>query len=256
MDRCARFAALHHAGTPLLLPNGWDHASMAALARNGFEAVATTSLGVAAAAGRRDGADSVRAETLELVRRTSALCLVSADVEGGFGDPGAVAAELAEAGAVGLNLEDGLADGTLADADAHAAAVAEAKRRAPDLFVNARTDTCWLRAGDLDETVRRLRLYAEAGADGVFVPGLADPEAISEVVQSVDRPLNVLCQPAGPTLDELAALGVRRVSTGSLLFRVGLGAAVGTAASLRDSRAGAVPDGVPSYADVQALAGT
>lgn len=255
MDRCARFRALHHDGPLLLLPNGWDHASMAALARSGFEAVATTSLGVAAAAGRRDGAGALRAETLELVRRTSALCLVSADVEGGFGDPGGVAAELAAAGAVGLNLEDGLADGTLADADAHAAAIAEAKERAPELFVNARTDTCWLRAGDLDETVRRLRLYADAGADGVFVPGLAEPDAIAHVVRSIDLPLNVLYQATGPTLDELATLGVRRVSTGSLLFRVGLGAAVGTAAALRDREAGAVPDGVPTYAEVQALAG-
>jgi 2-methylisocitrate lyase-like PEP mutase family enzyme len=255
VTRCARFRALHHAGSPLLLPNGWDHASIAALARRGFEAVATTSLGVAAAAGRRDGADALRAETLRLVRRTSGLCLVSVDVEAGFGDPGGVAAELAAAGAVGLNLEDGLAGGALVDADVHAAAVAEAKRRAPELFVNARTDTYWLRAGDLDETVRRLRLYADSGADGVFVPGLADPRAIAHVVRSVDLPLNVLYQPAGPTLAELAALGVRRVSTGSLLFRVALGAAVGTATALREGTAAAVPDGVPGYDDVQALAG-
>jgi len=254
VERCARFRTLHHDGSLLLLPNGWDHASVAGLARSGFEAVATTSLGVAAAAGSVDGDGLIRAETLELVRRTSGLCLVSADVEGGFGDPGGVARELGQAGAVGLNLEDGRADGSLAPAERHAEAIAEAKRQAPHLFVNARTDVFWLRAGDGDEAVRRLRLYVEAGADGVFVPGALDETAIRRLVESVDSPLNILYQPAGPSLDRLAELGVRRVSLGSLLFRAGLGAALRTAERLRAGEPDAVPDGTPGYADVQALA--
>jgi 2-methylisocitrate lyase-like PEP mutase family enzyme len=255
-DRCLRFRALHDEGPLLLLPNGWDHASVAVLARAGFEAVATTSLGVAAAAGSVDGEGLIRAETVDLVRRTSGLCLVSADVEGGFGDAGGVARELAEAGAVGLNLEDGMADGSLAPAERHAEAIASAKQQAPDLFVNARTDVFWLQVGDLDEAVRRLRSYADAGADGVFVPGAPDEAAIRRLVEAVALPLNVLYQPTGPSLGRLAELGVRRVSLGSLLFRVGLGAALRTAERLRAGRPDAVPDGTPAYADVQAIAGS
>ncbi|MED7949340.1 isocitrate lyase/phosphoenolpyruvate mutase family protein [Kitasatospora sp. NPDC058201] len=256
------FAALHHrAGEPLLLPNAWDHASAALLAEQGFPAVGTTSLGVAAAAGLPDGVAATRAETLRLARRLgrTGRYLLSVDVENGFsddpGEVGSLAAELADAGAVGINLEDGRADGTLTPAALHAAKIAAVRSAAPGLFVNARTDTHWLAVPDAGrETDRRLAAYRQAGADGVFVPGLADPAAIAELCATLDVPLNILYSPTGPTVPDLAALGVSRVSLGSLLYRTALAAATATAVAIR---AGApAPDpgtGTPGYAAVQAL---
>ncbi|MHC3469753.1 isocitrate lyase/PEP mutase family protein [Streptomyces sp. 7R007] len=254
------FAGLHREGEPLLLPNAWDHASASALAARGFRAVATTSLGVAAAAGLPDGAAATREETLRLarvlggVRRSGGQApaaqplLLSVDAEGGFSDdPDEVAEaarELAAAGAVGINLEDGLGP-----VERHAAKIAAVKAAVPGLFVNARTDTYWL--GDGEGTADRLDAYRQAGADGVFVPGLTEPAAIADLVRHLDVPLNILYSPAGPTVSHLADLGVRRVSLGSLLYRRALGAALEAA---EDVRAGRTPRGaMPSYEDVAAL---
>jgi 2-methylisocitrate lyase-like PEP mutase family enzyme len=234
------FAALHHRAAPLLLPNAWDHASAAALAAEGFPAIGTTSLGVAAAAGLPDGAAATAEDTLALARRLGrGSFLFSVDAEGGFSDDPAEVAELArrlhEAGAAGINLEDGRTDGTLAPAAAHAAKIAAVKAAVPGLFVNARTDTHWLGRQE-DETAARLAVYEQAGADGVFVPGLADPDRIAALTAGVVVPLNILHTPTGPTLAELAALGVRRVSLGSLLYRTALAAAVTAATAVRDGR--------------------
>ncbi|MEU9073856.1 isocitrate lyase/phosphoenolpyruvate mutase family protein [Kitasatospora sp. NPDC048538] len=251
------FAALHHRpGRPLLLPNAWDHASAAALAAEGFTAIGTTSLGVAAAAGLPDGAAATREETLRLARGLGrGGFLLSVDVESGFSDDpeevAALAVELARAGVVGINLEDGRADGTLGPVTVHAAKVAAVKAAVPELFVNARTDTYWTGQADPGpETARRLDAYQRAGADGVFVPGLATPGAIAELAGRLTAPLNVLWSPEGPGLAELADLGVARVSLGSLLYRAALGAAVDAA---RAVRTGAPVGPVPGYAQVQAL---
>ncbi|MFJ4534569.1 isocitrate lyase/phosphoenolpyruvate mutase family protein [Streptomyces tibetensis] len=244
------FAALHRAAEPLLLPNAWDHASARALAGQGFGAVGTTSLGVAAAAGLPDGAAATREETLRLaVALGSEPFLLSVDAEGGFSDdPDEVAGfarELYAAGAVGINLEDGL--GPTAR---HAAKIAAVKRAAPGLFVNARTDTHWL--GDGDGTLARLDAYQRAGADAVFVPGLTDLRGIETLVRHLEVPLNVLYSPGGPSVARLADVGVRRVSLGSLLYRRALGAALEAAA---DIRAGRPPTGTtPPYGDVAGLA--
>ncbi|MFJ8544777.1 isocitrate lyase/phosphoenolpyruvate mutase family protein [Streptomyces sp. NPDC093586] len=245
------FADLHRAGEPLLLPCAWDHASALLLAEQGFTAVGTTSLGVAAAAGLPDGASATRDETLRLALALgSQPFLLSVDAEGGFSDdPDDVAEfarQLAAVGVVGINLEDGLGP-----VDRHAAKIAAVRAAAPGLFVNARTDTYWL--GDGEGTARRLDAYQEAGAHGVFVPGLSDPGTIAALVRHLDVPLNVLCTPAGPALPHLTDLGVRRVSLGSLLYRRALGAALEAAAGIRSGR---VPDGlVPSYDDVRKLGG-
>ncbi|MFI8947159.1 isocitrate lyase/phosphoenolpyruvate mutase family protein [Streptomyces sp. NPDC053750] len=253
------FAALHRAGEPLLLPCAWDHASAFALAGQGFRAVGTTSLGVAAAAGMPDGASATREETLRLALTLgSGPFLLSVDAEDGFSDdPDEVAAfarEVAAVGAVGINLED-----ALGPTDRHAAKIAAVKSAVPGLFVNARTDTYWLGGGEGDgegesraaETMRRLDAYRAAGADGVFVPGLTDPARIAALVARLDVPLNILHSPTGPTLAHLADLGVRRVSLGSLLYRRALGAALETAADLV---AGRVPRGsAPTYDEVRAL---
>lgn len=245
------FAALHQADEPLLLPNAWDHASAHALAAQGYAAIGTTSLGVAAATGLPDGAAATRDETLRLALTLgSGPFLLSVDAEGGFSeDPeevGEFARQLAVVGAAGINLEDGL--GPTAR---HAAKIAAVKAAVPDLFVNARTDTYWL--GDGEGTLERLDAYQEAGADGVFVPGLSDVEEIAGLVKRLDVPLNILYSPNGPTVPHLAALGVRRVSLGSLLYRRALGAAV---QALADVRAGRAPNGpAPTYAEVQAFSG-
>ncbi|MFI7005337.1 isocitrate lyase/phosphoenolpyruvate mutase family protein [Streptomyces sp. NPDC050145] len=249
------FARLHDQATPLLLPNAWDYASAALLAARGFRAVGTTSLGVAAAAGLPDGAAATVEETLALARRLGrGSFLFTVDVEGGFSDDPEEVAELAgrlhDAGAAGINLEDGRADGSLAPAELHTAKVAAVKAAVPELFVNARTDTYWLGRQE-EETRTRLAVYEQAGADGVFVPGLSDPDGIAALTATLVVPLNILYTPTGPTVTELAALGVRRISLGSLLYRNALAAAVTTASGIRDG----LPTDPPalSYAEVQAL---
>ncbi|MFG3707251.1 isocitrate lyase/phosphoenolpyruvate mutase family protein [Micromonospora sp. NPDC047670] len=257
-ERRAAFHALHHTGRPLLLPNAWDHASAAAYVARGYRAVGTTSLGVAAAAGLPDAAAATRAENVRLARALRGLpVLLTVDVEAGCADdPAAVAdlaAELAALGVVGINIEDGRGDGDLDPPELTAAKVAAVKAAVPDLFVNARTDTWWLGVPDpLPETLRRAREYRNAGADGIFVPGTPDAGTIATLVARVDAPLNVLHRPGGPTLDELRSLGVARVSTGSLLFRVALGAALD---ALDTVRSGAALQEPPSYAEVQRLSG-
>jgi 2-methylisocitrate lyase-like PEP mutase family enzyme len=250
------FAELHVPGTPLILPNAWDFASGAALVDAGFGAIGTTSLGVAAAHGIPDGEGLARAETLAVAALLVRLpCLVSVDVEGGFSDnPSEVAdlaAALADLGAVGVNLEDGRPDGTLAPVEAHCAKVRAVRERVPGLFVNARTDVHWLGVGD--DAVERCRAYVDAGADGVFVPGLRDEVAIGRLVEAAGAPVNLLYSPVGPTVERLAALGVARISCGSLLFRAALKSTVDVALAVRDGRSGAGGDARP-YADVNALA--
>ncbi|GGV72208.1 hypothetical protein GCM10010294_32430 [Streptomyces griseoloalbus] len=245
------FADLHHADAPLVLPNAWDHASALALAAQGFPAIGTTSLAVAAAAGLPDGAAATREQTLLLARTLgSAPFLLSVDAEGGFGDDPDEVAELARElyalGAVGINLEDGLGP-----ADRHAAKIAAVRAAAPGLFVNARTDTYWL--GDGEGTTSRLDAFLRAGAHGVFVPGLDDPREIAALVRGLDGvPLNVLYSPTGPSVPHLADLGVRRISLGSLLYRRALGAAVEAAVDIRAGRP--VAGGTaPSYEEMQML---
>jgi 2-methylisocitrate lyase-like PEP mutase family enzyme len=253
------FSALHHGPRPLLLPNAWDHASAAALAARGFAAIGTTSLGVAAAAGLPDGAGVTRAETLALARKLADLpCLVSVDIEGGFGEgPASVASlaeELAGLGMVGVNIEDGRGD-RLVEAGHQQRLVAAIKEAAPGLFVNARTDTHWLDPGGAgsrdDEAISRARAYVEAGADGIFVPGMTDEEPIARLVDAVDVPVNILFSPHGPGYRRLGELGVRRVSCGSLLFRAALDAAVRTVSAIADDEP--VPGDIIGYAEVQAL---
>jgi len=247
------FAALHRPGEPFLLPNAWDVASAALLVDAGFRAVGTTSLGVAASAGLPDAAGATRTQTLELARRMVQLpALVTVDIEAGFSDdPGQVAelvAELHDYGVVGINIEDGRGD-TLAPVAAQTRLIAAVRAAAPGVYVNARTDTYWLRPHrTLAETVTRLAAYRDAGADGVFVPGLSVGSEIEAVVRAAGLPVNVL---ADRPLAELANLGVARVSCGSLLYRRALGEAVATARALADG--GAPPTGAPSYPEIASL---
>ncbi|APA97698.1 Carboxyvinyl-carboxyphosphonate phosphorylmutase [Nocardia seriolae] len=241
MTKTELFRSLHRGERPLMLPNAWDFGSAAMLAEAGFPAIGTTSLGVAAAAGLPDGTASTRAETLSLATRLGRLSIpVSVDIEGGFStDPDEVAefcAELAAAGIAGINLEDSRSNTELADPQAHGALIAAVKARVPELFVNARTDTYWMGA-DQESTLDRVLHYEKCGADGIFVPGVTDPERIRELTTALTAPLNILFSPTGATVAELADLGVRRVSTGSLLYRAALAAAVHTAESVTHGHA-------------------
>ncbi|MFJ7215449.1 isocitrate lyase/phosphoenolpyruvate mutase family protein [Amycolatopsis sp. NPDC098790] len=244
------FRALHIPGSPLLLPNAWEFGVGAFLAAQGFRALGTTSLGVSAATGEPDGAPSTRDTTVALTRRLTRLdVLVSVDIADGFSaDPAAVAdlaAELRETGAVGVNVEDGLAP------VGHQVSLIKAvKDRVPDLFLNARTDTHWSGDHSVEEAARRANAYADAGADGLFVPGLADPADVERIV-GIGLPVNLLFLPGKVTFAGLAELGVARVSLGSLPYRAAIAAAAQTALAVRDGRD--LPLSPPSYADVVAL---
>ncbi|MGY1652474.1 isocitrate lyase/PEP mutase family protein [Geodermatophilus sp. SYSU D01119] len=246
----AAFRALHAGPAPLLLPNAWDVASALALAADGHPAVGTTSLGVAAAAGLPDAARAARAATLDLAGRLAGLPVpVTVDLEDGLSDdPAEVAALVAGLPAAGVNLEDSTG-GRLADPGRHAAKVAAVADAAPGVFVNARVDTYWLgERADLATTLERARRYVAAGADGVFVPGRLTADEIAVLAAELPVPLNVLAGPDHPP-PRLAGLGVRRVSTGSLLFRAALDAAVAVARRLRDGQP--APPATP-YAEVDA----
>ncbi|GLW99265.1 hypothetical protein Misp02_33520 [Microtetraspora sp. NBRC 16547] len=264
------FREMHHGRGPLVLPNAWDFASAAMLVEAGFAAVGTTSLGVAGAVGKPDAAGETREETVALARRLTGLpCMVTVDIEGGFGgnprQVGDLAAELAAVGVVGVNLEDGRPDGGLAPVPAVQDLIAAIKAAVPDMFVNARTDTFWLgtvpateedpagsaRQAMVEEALARGRAYAEAGADGIFAPGVAEEGDIRALVGGVDVPVNVLFLPGRHTVKRLAELGVRRVSCGSLLFRAALEAAVTTALAVAEGEP--VAAGLPTYDRIQAL---
>ena len=222
----ARFRALHHDGAPLLIANAWDAASTALWQHAGAPAIGTSSAALAWACGYADGGkldrDALMHKVREIVR--VATVPVSIDLEDGYSDDAdAVAAlivEIANAGVVGINLEDG------GGAPALLVAKLEAARRAlgdTPMFINARTDV-YLRgmasgAEAVAMTLDRLGTYSRAGADGAFVPGLANAGAIAAVVAGTALPLNVMLVPDLPPLPELTALGVRRVSAGIALFQ-------------------------------------
>jgi 2-methylisocitrate lyase-like PEP mutase family enzyme len=239
------FSDLHLPGdVPFLLPNAWDVPSALAFADAGFPAVGTTSFGVAASAGRPDGGRASREATAALVHALADLQVyVSADVEDGYADdPDQVAAYVATLGADGINIEDST-DEHLIDPAAHAAKITAIKRRSPDVFVNARVDTYWLNQhADLPTTLARARQYVQAGADGIFVPGATDPHDLAALAEAIPLPLNVLVVPDLP-LPDLARLGVRRVSTGSLPYRAAIDAATRAATAVRDTQP--LPTAVP-----------
>jgi 2-methylisocitrate lyase-like PEP mutase family enzyme len=239
------FKALHRPGDPLVLPNAWDHASAAALVEAGFPAVGTTSLGVAAALGLRDGAAETAQATIDLAHRITHLPVpITMDIENGFStDPAEVAAYVDRLGPVaGVNLEDQLTD------PHHFAQVLVAVT-AHEVFINARVDTYWLGDGGVEATLERAKAYVAAGADGIFVPGVKEPEEIARLVEALDVPLNVLFLPGTLTVPQLAELGVARISTGSLLYRVAHGAAIDAALGVRD---GGRSFTAPPYAEVDA----
>lgn len=227
-----RFVALHHDAAPLLLTNAWDAASARLWQELGASAVATSSAAVAWSRGHADGGALPRADLLDslrgIVRVTSVP--VTVDIEDGYSDdPEQVAAlvsDVVATGAVGINLEDGAASPDLLAAKIGAIRVHLA---GTPLFINARTDVYLrgLATGDaaVATTIERLAMYADAGADGGFVPGLADTDAAASITAAMPLLLNVMTLPGLPPIAALHAAGVRRISTGPALFKVAFGAA-------------------------------
>lgn len=260
--RAAGFRRLHDEGV-LLLPNVWDGGSARMIESLGAKALATTSAGVAWAHGYADG-DRL---PVELLLRTVATIVrvarvpVSVDVEGGYAEePAAVAAvvaRLVDAGAVGLNIEDGTRDPARLCACIEAAKRAVAGRGG-DVFVNARTDV-YLRAlappeRRVEETLARARRYREAGADGLFVPGVTDGEEIRALAAGAGLPLNVLARPGLPPAARLAELGVRRLSAGSWVASAAFGHLRAVVSEfLREGSCEPLFADAWSYADLQAL---
>jgi len=239
-ERAQALRALHRPGSPLVLPNAWDVASARRFAEQGASALATTSAGVANSLGWPDGEKIPAREMFAAVARIAAAVAlpVTADLEAGYG---LAAKELVErvigSGCVGLNLEDGdhaRGRGALVDAERQAERVAALKQAGRDagvdLVLNARVDT-YLGGGlvgaeRVAETIRRGRLYLEAGADCIYPITAHDEGEIAAIVEGVGRaPVNVMALPTAPTLARLAAIGVARVTFGSLLLRRALDAA-------------------------------
>jgi 2-methylisocitrate lyase-like PEP mutase family enzyme len=244
-EKAERFLALHHGGTPLLMPNAWDAGSAKLFASLGFQAIATTSSGHAATLGRLDGSVT-RDEALEHAATIVAATdlPVSADFENGFADdPAAVAANVALAVATGLagcSVEDYARDSAevyeLGLAVERVAAAAEAAHAgSARMVLTARAENLIRGRPDLDDTISRLHAYQEAGADVLYAPGLSDPDAIRRVVAAVDAPVNVLALPNAPTIAELGDIGVARVSVGGTFAWVAMGAVVTAARELLDS---------------------
>lgn len=238
-----RFLALHQGPAPLLLPNPWDAGSAKLLASLGFSALATTSSGYAATLGRLDGSvsrDEALAHAAAIVDATD--LPVSADLENCFADePAAVAytMELAvRAGLSGASIEDFTGDGDapiydFALATERVRAAVEAAHSGPvQLVVTARAENYLHGRPSLADTIARLQAYQEAGADVLYAPGLTDLEEIRQLVTSVDLPVNVLALASGPSIAELAEVGVRRVSVGGAFAFVAFGAVVDAAREL------------------------
>jgi 2-methylisocitrate lyase-like PEP mutase family enzyme len=233
-EKRARFRELHAAKEIFVMPNPWDVGSARLLQSFGFPALATTSAGFALTLGRLDGTVT-RDELVEHVAQLAAATDVplNVDSERCYPDePGGVSRTvelLAEAGAAGFSIEDwdpagGRIDEVAAAAERVAVAAKAAHALAEPMVLTARAENHLRGVDDLDDTIARLVAYREAGADAVYAPGLADLAQIARVVEEVGLPLNVLALPHVPSVDELASVGVRRVSTGSLLANAAYGA--------------------------------
>jgi 2-methylisocitrate lyase-like PEP mutase family enzyme len=250
-DRRARFRALHAREQLFVMPNPWDVGSAQLLEAAGFEALATTSAGFAWSLGKLDGGAS-RADLVEHVAALTAATSLPLNVDSERcypEDPGGVAetvALLADAGAAGFSIEDyDPATGRIDDVEHASERVATAAKAAhglgSSLVLTGRAENHIRGVDDLDDTIARLVAYRDAGADVVYAPGLSDLGQIRTVVEAVGSPVNVLALPGGPTVAELAGVGVRRVSTGGSLARAAYGALMVGAREL-------LGDGTSSYA--------
>jgi 2-methylisocitrate lyase-like PEP mutase family enzyme len=246
-EKYAKFKALHARPGIFLIPNPWNAGSARILTAFGFEALATTSAGYAFNAGLSDSPlaltrEGVLANAREMVEATD--LPVSADLQNGFGDSPEACAETirlaAEAGLAGGSIEDstGAEQDPIYDFALAVERVAAAAEAAHEIgfVLTARAENFLCNRPDLDDTIRRLKAFAEAGADVVYAPGLPSLDAIREVCASVPKPVNVLMGLKGATytVDEIAAAGAKRISVGGSLARAALGALVRAAREIKE----------------------
>jgi len=244
-EKAERFLAMHRSGQPLLMPNPWDIGSARLLAALGFAALATTSSGFAATLGRPDGAVSRDEAIGHAAGMVAAVEVpVSADLENCFADePDGVAETVrlaVAAGLAGCSVEDyakrddaPIYDRGLA-ADRVAAAAQAAHSGPVHLVLTARAENYLHGRPDLAETIERLQAYQEAGADVLFAPGIRAGADLRQLIASVDRPVNVLPGADAPSVAELAAIGVARISVGGSFAFAALDAVIGAARELRE----------------------
>ena len=246
-EKAQAFRALHQRAGAFIIPNPWDVGSARLLAHLGFEALATTSMGYAFSLGRRDNTldrEQVLAHSRDISSATE--LPVSADLENGFGDSPAIAAETiklaAAAGVIGGSIEDatGRPEHPIYEIELAIervrAAVEAARSLSFPFTLTARAENYLHGRPDLKDTILRLQAYQAAGADVLYAPGLATKDDIAAVVRAVDRPVNVVMGLKGVQLSlaELSALGVKRVSVGSALSRAALGAFLRAAREMRE----------------------
>ncbi|MBI3710126.1 MAG: isocitrate lyase/phosphoenolpyruvate mutase family protein [Proteobacteria bacterium] len=264
---------LHDGPDVLILPNAWDVASARIVEAAGYQALATTSAGVAFALGYPDGEKIGRDEMLAACGRIAQRVRVpvSADIEAGYGPKPEDTAETVRralaAGIVGGNLEDGThaSDQPLFPIDLSVARIRAARAVGESagvhFVINARTDSylVGMRVGrgpdaaSFDETVRRGRAYREAGADCIFIPGLADRDTIRRLVADIGGPVNILVGAKSPTVPELKALGVRRVSVGGMLMLATLGLVRRAAAELKGPGSYGFAEGMATHAEMNRM---
>ncbi len=264
-QRRARFLERHAHEHVFIMPNPWDVGSAKLLAGAGFEALATTSAGLAWSLGK----DDQQVTRDELVAHTRLLAdatdlPLNVDSERCYADDLAGIAEtvglLHDAGAAGCSIEDydpatGSIDPIGLASERVAAAVTAAHVDGDPMVLTARCENLLYGIGDLEDTIERLRAYRDAGADCVYAPGLSTTEQIRAVVDAVGVPLNVLHWPGGPSVAEIGAAGGRRVSTGSALAGTAYGALMRGARELLDQGTGNYRDISLSRADRAALGG-
>ena len=229
-EKAQALRALHRPGKPLVLINVWDAVTARIIEELGYPAIATTSAGVAFAEGYADGERISREAMLAGIARVTRVVQVpvTADMEAGYGpspeDAAATARGVLAAGAVGLNFEDSHDERELMDLERQVQRI-QAMREVANalgvpLCINARTDAFLAGIGEsddwrLEESIRRGNRFLEAGADSVFVPGVADETLIGKLCAAIGGPVNILAGGASPSLSRLAELGVARISVGS-----------------------------------------
>jgi 2-methylisocitrate lyase-like PEP mutase family enzyme len=265
-EKVEKFRNLHVRPGAFIIPNPWDVGTARLLTHLGFEALATTSMGYAFSVGQKDNTLSREQAISHIAAIAAATDLpVNADLENCFGDAPEVAAETirlaAEAGVAGGSIED--ATGDIANpiyarefATERVRAAVEAARNVPGGFVlTARAENYLHGRPDLADTIARLQAYQEAGADVLYAPGLGTKDDIAAVVSSVDRPVNVVMGLQGVQLsrEELATLGVKRISVGSSLYRTALGAFLRAAHEMADAGTFTFAAGAANPKEVGAL---
>ncbi|HEX9460867.1 MAG TPA: isocitrate lyase/phosphoenolpyruvate mutase family protein [Thermoanaerobaculia bacterium] len=268
-DKGRIFRALHERDGAFIIPNPFDAGTARLLAHLGFEALATTSAGYAFSLGQRDntvGREQMMVHAAAIVAATP--LPVSADLENGFGDDPETVAETirlaAAAGLAGCSIEDSRDRHSSEPIYEHAHAVermraaAEVAHALPFPFtLTGRAENYLVGRADLDDTIRRLQAYQEAGADVLYAPGLKSRDDIAAVVRAVDRPVNVVMGLQGVQLSlaDLSSLGVKRISVGSALSRAALGAFLRAATEMKDRGTFTFAEEAVSYRDLSAMFG-